>query len=48
MSDKLFERALKNKCPICNELLKGETETVKYNGAKLEVHKEHIKFKGNS
>ncbi len=46
MSNKLFERALANKCPICDKPLKeGETETVEHNQGKLEVHKKHIKFK---
>ena len=44
MSDKLFERALANKCPICDKPLDGETETVDYKEGKLEVHKKHIKF----
>lgn len=45
MQDKLFERTLENKCPICNKSLDGEVVLVDYKEAKLKVHKEHIKYK---
>ena len=45
MSDKLFQRVLKNKCPICDKPLDGETEVVEYKKGKLKVHKKHIKYK---
>lgn len=44
MNNELFERTLKDKCPVCNKPLKGETEVVKYGKSKLEVHKKHIKY----
>ena len=44
-NNKLFERALKDKCPVCNKPLDGETEVVEYGEGKLEVHKRHIKYK---
>jgi len=43
--DKLFQRALENKCPICDKPLDGETEIVDYQDGKLEVHKKHIKYR---
>ena len=45
MTDKLLQRVLKNKCPICNKKLDKESQVVKYNNAKLEICKKHIKFK---
>ena len=48
MEDKVFKRTLENKCPICDKPLDGEVEIVKFNKAKLKVHKAHIKYrKGN-
>ena len=45
MNEELFKRILENKCPICNKPLKGEETVVeKYNKAKLEIHKKHIKY----
>jgi len=43
--DKLLQRVLKNKCPICNKKLDKESQVVKYKDAKLEVCKKHVKFK---
>lgn len=44
MNNKLFERALKDKCPICNKPIDGETVIEQYNKAKLKIHKKHIKY----
>lgn len=45
MIDKLLQRVMKNKCPICNKELDKETEIVTYGKAKLEVCKKHVKVK---
>ena len=44
MKDKLFQRTLENKCPICNKPIDGETVIEQYNKAKLKIHKAHIKY----
>ena len=45
MKDKLFQRTLDNKCPICNKSIEeGETVIEQYNKAKLKIHKAHIKY----
>lgn len=45
MVDKLLQRVLKNKCPICNKTLDKETQIVEYENAKLVVCKKHIKYR---
>lgn len=46
MSDKLFERALKNLCPVCEKPFEKEDKfvVVDYKDGKLKVHKEHLKY----
>jgi hypothetical protein len=45
-NEKLFQRVLKNRCPVSDRPIEGEqTEIVEYGKAKLVVIKEYIKFK---
>lgn len=45
IKNKLFERVLKDKCPICDKSLEDETEIVEYEKSKLKIHKRHIKYR---
>jgi hypothetical protein len=44
--DILFQRVLKNKCPVCSKVHQKEDKTIiiKYNEARLRVCKKHIKY----
>ena len=44
MINKLLQRVIKNKCPVCNKVVDKDSVVVAYGEAKLKVCKKHIKY----